>query len=215
MIRFRDLSFIEWIGLLTLILVVALFSGEALAWKPDQKQHQDQGQAQEQSAHANANSSANNANNQNLNIGTDVSFQGGDTVLPDDITIRNTASGNAPSVYPSGNCYGGWSVGLGVPGFNASGGKAVLDHQCDMRETARMFAALGERELGVMLLCMTDAAQSLPDCGPTRQFIDDYKALKAQNELLFEDVTKTVERLERVCSDAVTRGFEACQQDDK
>jgi hypothetical protein len=214
----------QLVVLLMCCVFVAFIASEARAdWKPDkvvvnkndidksitnrntmdqdQHQRQAQGQSQHQSSEASASASASNAGNNQA-----VTF-----TSPDDITLRNTASANAPSVYPSGNCYGGWSAGLGLPGVNLSGGKAVLDHQCDMRETARMFAAVGERELAVMLLCQTEAASYLPECGPTRQFVEDYKALKAQNELLHDDVNKTVERLERVCSDSVTKGFEACQ----
>lgn len=193
-------------GLLFLVALWSSFDANA-SWKP--LQDQDQSQQQE----ANANASANNANNQNLNIGTDVSFQGGDTVLPDDITVRNTASANAPSVYPSGNCYGGWSAGLGLPGVNLSGGKATIDSGCVKRDTARLFFAFGERDKAIMLLCsQPEVAEALPDCKPYQDYNKEMQSLKAQNELLFEDVAKTVDRLERVCSDAVTKGFEACQE---
>ena len=164
----------------------------------DQSQHQRQAQSQ-QSIASSTSEASNAGNNQNVNFSS-----------PDDITVRNTASGNAPSVYPSGNCYGGWSAGLGLPGFNVSGGKAQLDHQCDMRETARMFAAVGERELAVMLLCQTEAATYLPECGPTRQFIEDYKALKAQNELLHQDVNKLADEIKSYCRESNDRVHKAC-----
>ena len=213
MIKFRQLKTREWVSLFIILASVAFIASEAKATPPNKYAPPSKivvnKNTIDRSIEQNNRQEQTNFQSQLQQVETgDVNVDAGDLSFSNP---RQAHSANAPSVYPSGNCYGGWSAGLGLPGVNLSGGKAVLDDQCDMRETARMFAAVGERELAVMLLCQTEAATYLPECGPTRQFIKDYKAIKAQNELMQLDITRTVNRLERVCSDAVTRGFEACQ----
>ena len=129
---------------------------------------------------------------------------------PDDITLRNTASAGTPSVYPSGNCYMGWSAGLGLPGFNASAGKATLDDNCDARETARMFYQFGERTKAIMILCMQPAAQMLEGCSPAQDYNAEMRALKEKNELLFEDNTEMAQKVESYCKQSSSRSFAAC-----
>lgn len=76
----------------------------------------------------------------------------------------------APNVYPSASCYYGKSGGVsfGNSGFGAgiTGGKAYLDEACDIRETARSFASVGNYTAANQLLCSTPAAKKyLKDCG--------------------------------------------------
>lgn len=114
---------------------------------------------------------------------------------PDDITLRNTAAPFLPSVYPTGSCYGGWSAGVGVPGFNIGGGKAKKDAECDARETARFLDAFGERELAIELLCTTAGAAALGDrCAPSTRKDEIIKRQQATidelNQLRADDVAK-------------------------
>lgn len=80
----------------------------------------------------------------------------------------------APNVYPSASCYhgksGGVSFGNSAFGAGLSGGKDALDEACDIRETARSFASIGNYEAANTLLCSTPAAMKyLPDgCGKAK-----------------------------------------------
>jgi hypothetical protein len=213
MIKFRGLTIREWLVIAITAVTIAFISSEASATPPDK--YAPPGKVVinkntiDRSIEQNNRQEQTNFQSQLQQVETgDVNVDSGDVSFSQP---RQAHSANAPSVYPSGNCYGGWSAGLGLPGVNVSGGKAVLDRQCDMRETARMFAAVGEREQAVMLLCLTDAGKLLPDCGPTRNFIDDYKALQAQRDMLFEDVTKLADDIKRHCTETSTRVFEICQ----
>lgn len=46
-------------------------------------------------------------------------------------------------------------------------GRGRLDHECELRETARLFHAFGEREFALSLLCTSEAvARSGLECVP-------------------------------------------------
>jgi len=153
---------------LTLIPMMALAGGRPPPPQPeqdqqqkqmqgqDQNQGQDQTQDQSQMQEANAN---NTGNTQVVNFSS-----------PDDVTIRNTASANPPSVFGSHSCATGGSAGVGVPAFNISGGRQKIDPACVAREEARLLHAFGERELAVTYLCLSSASlqQHLGEaCGPS------------------------------------------------
>lgn len=59
----------------------------------------------------------------------------------------------APSIAPTAPCYYSVGGGLSVPGFGASGGKAILDKDCETRERARLFFQFGFTDMAVSLLC--------------------------------------------------------------
>jgi len=65
---------------------------------------------------------------------------------------RQAPSISAPTVYASGSCSYGWSVGLSLPGGGASGGKSTPDKDCNRRELARMVAPLNPW-LALKVLC--------------------------------------------------------------
>lgn len=123
---------------------------------------------------------------------------------PDDITVRNTASGNAPNVYSSAPCMYGGSGGVGLPGFNISGAKMKKDEECDLRETARLLGGLGENELAVMLLCTSPIAlAALGDkCKPSTNLQQQVMVLQRQNQTLLEE--RSFDKAE--CDDMKARG---------
>ena len=126
---------------------------------------------------------------------------------PDDVKIRNVASANPPSVMGSHSCAVGGSAGVGVPGFNISGGRQKIDPECEVRETARLMEAFGERELAVIMLCSTEAAKaSLGDkaCGPSTT----QEELRRRIDFLLEER----ERDRQTCNESKGRIADACRK---
>lgn len=173
-----------------------------------QAQGQQQGQGQLQGQHQDANASADNAGNmQTLNV---------NSTTPDDITIRNTAAARIPNVNATSPCYYGWSGGLGIAGANIGGGKQKLDHECNIRETARTFAALGEIGQALIIACSSEAAKAaLGDaCGlspgnvyvrvnePVRYVERVTGALEATHDVSEEAV--------ETCTESTNRAFKQC-----
>jgi len=160
MIKFRKLSFVEWLGLAAAVLVISALSSEAFAGPPkmkptqQQKQTQVQGQEQGQEQTAIANANAMNANNQNLNISTDVAFAGGDT------NFNYTAStAYAPQAWSQMTCSQvigaagqgqsqGWSIGLPIPRFLS---RAIQD--CEKERDASHLAQMGFYGAAIESLC--------------------------------------------------------------
>ncbi len=138
---------------------------------------------------------------------------------PDDITIRNTASANMPNVTATSPCVYGWSGGLGIAGANIGGGKQKIDPECNIRETARTFAALGEIGQALLIACTSETAVAA---------LGDACGLSASN--VYVRVNETVRYVERatggdtahdisdqatehateVCSEATDRAFKSC-----
>lgn len=179
----------------------------------DQSQAQDQVQDQSQTQTATADAGAmsvstNNGNNQSINVN--------EAARPDDITIRNTASARPPNFNATAPCYYGWSAGLGVAGANIGGGKNKLDPECNLRETARTMAGLGEVEQAIKILCATEAAQqALGDkCGLSH----DNVYLRVNEPVRYveraSEATHDVsEEAVKTCSEGTTRAFEHCQME--
>jgi hypothetical protein len=95
---------------------------------------------------------------QTLSTG-ETTLIGGDTNVsvvtenPDDITIRNTATGRAPTVMSPNPCHVPRSIGLGLPGFNTGAGTTVEDEHCTLRGDSLTWKELGLPEMGIWLMC--------------------------------------------------------------
>lgn len=94
--------------------------------------------------------------------GQQVTFQG-------DSIPRQTPPAFAGTVQPTASCKGAINAGASTAVAGISFGKDRTDDECDLRETARMFYEMQERELAVELLCKSKAAQRLAQCAPTAQ----------------------------------------------
>lgn len=190
MIKFRKFSFVEWLGLAAVILLVAAMSSEAWAGPPKmkpnqmQKQSQMQGQEQSQQAHANANANATNANNQNLNISTDVAFTGGDT------NFNYTAStAYAPQAWSQMTCSQvigaagqgqsqGWSIGLPIPRFLS---RAIQD--CEKERDASHLAQMGFYGAAIESLCGKKSMQKVHG-GSAKACVDKFAGQVAMQQEL-------------------------------
>lgn len=134
---------------------------------------------------------------------------------PDDIKIRNTASANMPNLTATAPCVVSGSLGVGVAGVNVGGGKTKIDPECNIRETARTFAGLGEIGLALTIACTSEVAQAA---------LGDACGLSASN--VYVRVNETVRYVERTtggdtvhdvsdeavdtCTESTTRAFEKC-----
>lgn len=146
----------------------------APAWATDKPKYQDQYQEQFQIQ--------NTEQNNQMTL-----------AFPDpenDITLRNTAPAIAPNIYPAGNCYMAWSGGLSVPGFAASGGKAVLDDGCRKLEWVRMAYQVGMRDAAIHALCSMPEAADVPQCGSTQDYNREMKLLELDNDELVNQIEK-------------------------
>jgi len=190
-----------------LLIFLVLFPAMAMATKPpmtppqEQEQHQKQNQHQDQDQ--NQSQDLNNVND----LSNDGNSQSVSFTSPDDVTVRNVASANPPSVMGSHSCAIGGSAGVGVPGFNISGGRQRIDPNCEIRETARLMEAFGERELAVIMLCSTDAAkEALGDkaCGPSAT----QEELRRRIAFLLEER----ERDRQTCNESKDRIADACRK---
>lgn len=158
----------------------------------DQDQYQDQGQDQQQDQ------------GQEQSMG-DMT---GGTQTVTFTSQKQAFSSNAPNVFSTAPCYIGMSAGIGLQGLNIGGGKSKLDVQCEIRETARMLIAAGELELGVKLLCLTDAA-SLLDEGACHPHTDVRQALKdAEANVQYLLNERSIDRAK--CNEAKDRITEGC-----
>ena len=71
------------------------------------------------------------------------------------------ASAIAPNVYPTAPCRITGGVGGQIAGGGLSFGGSKIDAECELRETARSFAAIGRGDLALRLLCATEAAHKV------------------------------------------------------
>lgn len=125
------------------------------------------------------------------------------------VAAEQAFSAIAPNVFATSPCFSGGSAALGLKGVNIGGGKAKRDPQCEMREVVRLFLAAGEIELGVSLLCMTDAAiANFKEgvCKPTGNIKASLKA--AQDRVAFLLNERTIDRQE--CEQSKDRIMEGC-----
>ncbi len=154
----------------------------------DQSQGQDQGQEQGQEQSMG-----------DMTGGTQtMSFKG----------QKQAFSANAPNVFSTAPCYVGMSAGIGLQGLNIGGGKSKLDEQCELRETARMLIAAGEIELGVKMLCLTNAASLLGEgtCHPHNDVKAALKEAKANIKHLLTE--RDIDR--QKCNESKSRITDGC-----
>jgi len=152
----------------------------------NQSQEQDQYQDQSQDQHQWQ--SQDQANSQAINF---------DFPAPEnDITLRNTAPGIAPNIYPAGNCYMVWSGGIGLPGFNASGGKSVLDDGCRKLEWVRMAYQIGMRDAAIHALCTMPEAENVPQCSNSQDYNREVKLLELDHAELTKERDDLRERVQ-------------------
>lgn len=70
----------------------------------------------------------------------------------------------APSISPTAPCMGSSSGGGSGTGFGLSFGTSWTDDECNTRETARMFHAMGLGSDALAILCSSAYAKSAPSC---------------------------------------------------
>ena len=224
----KSRTFLEVIGGIAVVVIFLAWTMEqAQATGRDdddqqQDQHQGQGQTQDQGQ----------TQTTNVNIGGGTDAQGNAVPMataaggsltfnqaarPDDITIRNTASANMPNLTSTAPCVVSGSLGVGAAGFNIGGGKTKIDPECNIRETARTFAGLGEVGLALVIACTSEVAKTA---------LGDACGLTADN--VYIRVNETVRYVERAvggdtaaihdvskeavdtCAEGTDRAFKAC-----
>lgn len=74
------------------------------------------------------------------------------------VTPRQAPSAVAPTSLPTAPCRVAGSLGVSAPIGGISLGGSKRDKECDAREAARAFAALGDTQSALKLLCTTKAA---------------------------------------------------------
>lgn len=82
--------------------------------------------------------------------------------------VRQTPFAFAPEAIPTAPCIKGFSAGGSSPLLAGNFGSGKIDAGCDSRETARIFALMGNQLAAAKILCSTDAAKraslTLEDC---------------------------------------------------
>lgn len=113
----------------------------------NQKQSQSQGQNQTATGGSASASNGDQSNAQSTSFNSNYT------------EVRQTPMAYAPEAIPSAPCRsgfsGGGSTGLGALSFGGS----KRDDECDLRETARAFALLGNQEAAARVLCETKGAK--------------------------------------------------------
>lgn len=108
----------------------------------------------------------------------------------------------APDVMPTSPCVVGGSGGLSVPGGGLSFGKGRIDPECELRETARLFGALGATDFALNLLCTSDAVKNsgltCPEWAPQASSVD------AGDENFAQEYLETTVELHD-CNERLTR----------
>jgi len=74
---------------------------------------------------------------------------------------HQVAQAYAPTALPSAPCRVSGSLGLQGPMGGLSAGGSKLDKGCDLRETARAFAAIGDLATARQLLMSSDAVKRM------------------------------------------------------
>ena len=73
--------------------------------------------------------------------------------------FRNAPWVNPPAIQSSNPCATGWSAGVSGPGIGIGGGRVKEDHECNLRETARLAYSFGAGAYALALLCTSKAAE--------------------------------------------------------
>lgn len=136
-----------------------------------QKQLQLQGQHQGQSSNAEAYGGSGGIATANVEAGalqftdesnTNVDINQGDTILnqkTDNKQRRQAPSVFSPSINPTAPCIVTGSAGVSAPGFGLGLGGGKQDKECTLRETARMFAEMGQVSFALQMLCASQAVE--------------------------------------------------------
>lgn len=74
---------------------------------------------------------------------------------------RQTPPAFAGDVQPTTSCANARNGGASSPIAGLSVGFSTKDKECDLRETARLFWEMGQRETAVLLLCQSESAKKL------------------------------------------------------
>jgi len=157
-------------------IIGATLAFPAAATKPtppkhdqQQAQHQQQAQAQSQgqlaisssksASFSGSKSSSFSDSNANSNSSADnsITFEAAKT-------RDNTPDVALGGLFPSAVCMGVANGGVSAAGFGVGAGKSYRDLECDKRETARSFAAIGYTREALIILCSTEAAKVLESC---------------------------------------------------
>lgn len=72
-------------------------------------------------------------------------------------------------LYPSAPCMGTSNIGGGNPFFNIAVGTSWESKECQIRETARSFAAVGLNNDAIAILCSSEYAAVAPSCAKTKE----------------------------------------------
>ena len=211
--------FLEVLGGITLVVIAFAFTVDVA----NATGRNDPNAEANAKAYANADASAKAYSGAEA-TGGNAEATGGNNALtineskrPDDITIRNTASANMPNLTSTAPCVVSGSLGVGAAGFNIGGGKTKIDPECNIRETARTFAGLGEVGLALTIACTSEVAKAaLGDaCGlskdnvyirvnETVRYVE--RAVVAPTAAVHDVSKEAVE----TCTESNTRAFKAC-----
>ncbi len=225
MINWDQVRFGTSILLVSLLMLLTIQLANAGKVPPMPEQRQNQGQEQRQGqgqgqtqgqvttvdtdvstvVNTTVNTDVNTTAEQTQSMGDMVG--GSQTVEFND--VRQVHSANAPAIYSTSPCYVGGSAALGLAKINIGGGRAVVDRQCEMRETARILLSAGEVQLGVALLCMTEAGSLL---GERCKYSADVRIqlAAARDRIAFLLNERAIDRKE--CNDSKNRIAAACNQ---
>jgi len=83
---------------------------------------------------------------------------------PSSVKIKNTPDVTLSNIAPSADCMGVTTLGGSVSGFSAAGGTSWESRPCQLRETARIFHALGKPDDAIAILCSSEYAAAAPSC---------------------------------------------------
>lgn len=95
---------------------------------------------------------------------------------------RQAPAAFSPSISPSAPCYYSHSAGVSVPGFGASGGKALKDEACENRENIRLAYQMGLQVEADYLFCQS-IGKDIPNCGKRPVVVCEEKDCLTQDDL--------------------------------
>ena len=124
-----------------------------------------------------------------------------DNSVTNAVAFNATRNNNTPGVYlgglyPSANCMGVGNLGVSAPGFGIGGGKSYPDPECDKRETARSFMALGYPQEALFILCSTQAARVLARC--PYEALPEPEPVKCSDEQCEQAIEKKMDDMRKV-----------------
>ncbi len=80
------------------------------------------------------------------------------------VTIKNTPDVILSNIAPSADCMGVTTLGGSLAGVSAAGGTSWESKPCQLRETARIFHALGKPDDAIAIMCSSEYAAAAPSC---------------------------------------------------